>query len=95
MCLGHFHLLHNATYLHGNALGMCKVGSSLQTTKAYRADMPSFYLKMVWVTSVICATSEAGAWQTCLTSQNRRGTRSVVSADFLLQTALHCDAERA
>lgn len=60
MCLGNFHLWYNATYLHGNALGMCKVGSSLQTTKAYHADMPSFYLKMVWVTSVICATSEQG-----------------------------------
>lgn len=95
MCLGHFHLWYNATYLHGNALGMCKVGSSLQTTKAYRADMLSFYLKMVWVTSVFCATSEAGAWQTNLTSQNRRGTRWVVSADFLLQTALDSDAERA
>lgn len=50
---------------------------------------------MVWVTSVLCATSEAGAWQARLTSQNRRGMRSVVSVDFLLRTALDSDAERA
>lgn len=95
MCLGRIHLWFNATYLHGNALGMCKVGSSLQTAMAYRADMPSFYLKIVWVTSVLCATSEAGAWQARLTSQNRRGTRSVVSVDFLLRTGLGPDAEGA
>ena len=95
MCLGRIHLWYNATYLHGNTLGTCKVGSSLQTAMAYRADMPSFYLKIVWVTSVLCATSEAGAWQTRLTSQNRYGTRSVVSVDFLLRTGFDSDAARA
>jgi len=95
MCLGRIHLWYNATYLEGNTLGMCKVGSSLQTSMAYHVDMPSFYLKIVWVTSVLCTTSKAGAWQTHLTSQNRRGRRSVVSVDFLLQTGLDSDAGRA
>lgn len=94
-CLGCIHLWYNAIHLHGNAPGMCKVGSSLQTAMAYRADMLSFYLKIVWVTSVLCAISDKGAWRTCLTSQNRRGTRSVESVDFLLQTGLSPDAERA
>lgn len=74
---------------------MCKVGPSLQTAMAYRADMPSFYLKIVWVTSVLCATSKAGTWKAHLTSQNRHGTRSVVSVDFLLWTGLNSGAERA
>lgn len=95
MCLGCVHLWYNAIHLHGNALGMCKVGSSFQTAMAYRADTLSFYLKIVWVTSVLCATSDKGAWWTRLTSQNRRGTRSVESVDFLLQTGLSPDAERA
>lgn len=94
-CLGRIRLWYNATYFHGNALGTCKVGSSLQTATAYRTDMPFFYLKIVWGTSVLRATSEAGTWQTRLTSQNRGGTRSVVSVDFLLWTGLNTDAERA
>lgn len=94
MCRGQIHLWYYATYLHGNATGMCKVGSSLQTAMAYQADMPSFYLKIIWVTSVLCATGEAWAWQALLPSQNRRCTRSVVSVDFLLQIGLGPDTER-
>lgn len=95
MYLGRIRLWYNATYFHGNALGMRRVGTSLQTATAYPTDTPFFYLKIVWGTSVLCATSEAGTWQTCLTSQNSSGTRSVVSVDFLLWTGLNTGAERA
>lgn len=94
MCRGQIHLWYYSTNLHGNTTGMCKAGSSLQTAMAYRADMPSFYLKIIWVTSVLCATGGAWAWQALLPSQNRRCTRSVVSVDFLLQIGLGRDTER-